>query len=197
MRVTLGVVLIVSMGLFTLVATRAGSKSVTPEGIWRSEGYGYVFQVDKSQVQAFEITSVSCIPTWKSPRIDKGPAETDAPAWLENPLQRHDSEAYNLGWWFGAGFAGGDEAFQILPTKKKNVQILHKIDGYDEYILHRMTGLPQACTQVSENTPLANYDVFWTTFAENYPYFNLYGVDWDAVNRKFRPRVSSGTTRHE
>ena len=117
MRATLVGLLFVSASFLLHAAPHPDPKSATPEGIWKSEGYGYVFQVDKTQVQAFEITSVSCIATWKSMRIEKGPEVSDDPGWVENPLQRHDSKEYNLGWWFGAGFAGGDEAFQILPTK--------------------------------------------------------------------------------
>ena len=107
-RAILVAVMLVCVSCLLHASTRSDRKDVTVAGIWKSEGYGYVFQVEQSEVQAFEITSVSCIATWKSMRIEKGPTESDAPGWVENPLQRHDSKEYNLGWWFGPGFAGGD-----------------------------------------------------------------------------------------
>lgn len=48
-----------------------------------------------------------------------------------------------------------------------------------------------------EDTPLANYDVFWATFAENYPFFGLHGVDWGTTGKKFGPLVTSKTSPDE
>ena len=39
--------------------------------------------------------------------------------------------------------------------------------------------------------PLATFDQFWTTFAENYPFFAAKGIDWTAVRAKYRPQVTS------
>ena len=45
--------------------------------------------------------------------------------------------------------------------------------------------------------PELNFEVFWRTFKENYAYFELYDVDWDAQYKLFRPRVTSSTTQDE
>jgi hypothetical protein len=34
--------------------------------------------------------------------------------------------------------------------------------------------------------PLGTFDVFWTTYAENYPFFALKGIDWNAVRDRDR-----------
>ena len=63
--------------------------------------------------------------------------------------------------------------------------------------LRRVQSAPAACRSPVTDTPLANYDVLWTTFAENYPFFTLHGVDWDAIDRRFRPLVTVNTTPDE
>ena len=45
-----------------------------------------------------------------------------------------------------------------------------------------------------ENTPEKNYAVFWQTFAENYPFFELHHIDWKAVDREFRPQITAKTS---
>ena len=47
------------------------------------------------------------------------------------------------------------------------------------------------------NTPLTNYAILWQTFHENYPFFALRHMDWRAVDRTFRPRVTVATEPHE
>lgn len=42
-----------------------------------------------------------------------------------------------------------------------------------------------------------DFEVFWTTFRDNYAFFKLKGVDWDATYKKYRPLVNSNTTQAE
>ena len=57
----------------------------------------------------------------------------------------------------------------------------------------RRAALPGACLSPESPTadPLRNFDVFWETFNENYPFFALRGVDWKAVREAYRPRVAA------
>ena len=50
---------------------------------------------------------------------------------------------------------------------------------------------------LQKDTPPFNYDVLWTTFQENYPFFKLHGTDWRAVDTKFRPLVHPDTSADE
>ncbi len=44
-----------------LLATSAASpKSL--DGFWRSEGYGYVFEIKGAALNAFEVTTTTCVP---------------------------------------------------------------------------------------------------------------------------------------
>ena len=57
--------------------------------------------------------------------------------------------------------------------------------------LRRVPKLPAACSMPGATGPLATFDQFWTTFAENYPFFAAKGIDWTAVRAKYRPQVTS------
>ncbi|WP_323746336.1 S41 family peptidase [Catenulispora pinisilvae] len=60
--------------------------------------------------------------------------------------------------------------------------------------LIRLPALPAACTQPTPATPIETFDVFWQTFAENYPFFAQHGVDWNQVYAAYRPQVTAKTT---
>ena len=57
--------------------------------------------------------------------------------------------------------------------------------------LRRVPKLPSLCSMPGATDPLATFDQFWTTFAENYPFFAAKGIDWTAVRAKYRPQVTS------
>src|SRR4051812_16558604 len=144
-------------------------------GLWTSEGYGLFLRIDSSRIVASEITSVSCLPAWNAARIaDQGNA-----------------------WVFQGGFASGNEIIRIYPVANSKTAILRRSDDMAAMILHRVSSPPASCLRPVEDTPLANYDVFWATFAENYPFFRRHGVDWDAAGRKFRPLITSSTSPDE
>lgn len=60
--------------------------------------------------------------------------------------------------------------------------------------LIRLPGLPAACTRPTPATPTETFDVFWQTFAENYPFFAQRGIDWKQVYDTYRPQVTAATT---
>jgi len=45
--------------------------------------------------------------------------------------------------------------------------------------------------------PETNFEVLWHTFNENYAFFKLYDVDWQAQYDKFRPQVTAKTKEDE
>jgi hypothetical protein len=144
-------------------------------GLWISEGYGLFFRIDPSGIAASEITSVSCLPAWKAIRsIDQGVA-----------------------WMFHGGFASGNEIIRLYSGANSDTTILRRSDDMAAMTLHRVSSPPVSCQKPVKDTPLANYEVLWSTFAENYPFFTLHGVDWGAVDRQFRPLVTPKTTPDE
>jgi hypothetical protein len=144
-------------------------------GLWVSEGYGLFFRIEPAAIKASEITSRSCLPAWTALRSkDKGAA-----------------------WVFRGGFASGDERIRISLGKTADTAILRRSDDLAAMKLRRIASPPPACVQAVVNTPTANYDVLWKTFAENYPFFKLHNVDWNATDRRMRPRVTATTTPDE
>lgn len=55
--------------------------------------------------------------------------------------------------------------------------------------LRRLSALPAGCTTPSATDPLSVFDVFWATYAENYPSFAARGVDWKAERDRVRPLI--------
>ena len=53
------------VGIF--IAPRAGSAQ-SLEGIWQTEGYGYVFEVKGNRLQAYEVTAKTCVPGFTATR---------------------------------------------------------------------------------------------------------------------------------
>lgn len=47
------------------------------------------------------------------------------------------------------------------------------------------------CTEVKKADAFANFDIFWHTFADFYPFFDLYKVDWQAQYDSFRSRMDA------
>ena len=45
--------------------------------------------------------------------------------------------------------------------------------------------------------PEKNFEAFWRTFHDRYPFFALRGVDWNAQYRTYRPKVTKTTTDDE
>lgn len=69
------------------------------------------------------------------------------------------------------------------------------IDGtVSDRRLRRIGTLPTECATPGPMAPLRTFDVFWTTYAENYPFFALKGIDWNAVRDRYRPRVRADMT---
>ncbi len=53
--------------------------------------------------------------------------------------------------------------------------------GIHPWTANRINQKPAGCDiQKDPNDPVWNFEVFWANFDEHYPFFDMYGVDWDA-----------------
>ncbi|MEE9426674.1 MAG: S41 family peptidase [Paracoccaceae bacterium] len=106
------------------------------------------------------------------------------------------------------------ERYQLAPANLWLLKTLGGIefdmDGGDLVIREASTvnpigttwleAMPAVCTDSAERAPDDpewNFEVFWNAFADHYPFFDLYDVDWDARYAEFRPQVSAATTQDE
>src|SRR5215471_155561 len=55
-----------AVGLLAVIAPQAHSQTL--DGTWRSEGYGWVFDIKGDSLRAREVTAVSCIPSFRAHR---------------------------------------------------------------------------------------------------------------------------------
>lgn len=55
----------------------------------------------------------------------------------------------------------------------------------------RATALPASCDKVLDpDSAIDNFEMFWAAFDENYDFFDLYGVDWDARGAEARKTIN-------
>jgi hypothetical protein len=118
----------------------------------------------------FEITSISCLPSLTAARQAASPSEPEI-------IFKGDDGAI-------LHFSAGDSADE---------RRLHVDGSASDILLSRGTSKPPTCSQPAQNTPQANYAVFWQTFAEHYGFFELRHMDWNAIDAKFRRQVTSAT----
>ncbi|MFD8230755.1 S41 family peptidase [Streptomyces sp. NPDC059696] len=157
----------------TAVATAPATATSAPDApgtgaLWRMDGYGTVLSLDGDTLQEFQTTSVSCL---------KG-----------DSARRTGPRTY----------ATADGAtLTVRPGPGANRATL----GYDTSVGHRslrrIQELPAACTRPTPQDPRTAFDVFWHSFAENYPFFAAKGVDWQDMRDRYRPKVHQDTTRKE
>jgi hypothetical protein len=154
----------------SLAAACQSSAPPTLEGLWLTEGYGLLVEVADSSVRLTEITAVSCIP--RDDELQRAGVEEDG-SWR---LQR-----------------GDDPAGAHLVLESADRARLQPAGTVSSIHLRRTSRRPQVCDRVQENTPEAVFDVFWTTYAEHYPFFDMKGVDWVAVRDEMRPLITDST----
>lgn len=74
---------------------------------------------------------------------------------------------------------------------------LYHRDG-NIYVYSRQPGLPPACSNYAPSKdPELNFEVFWNTFEQDYAFFHVNKVDWQAMYKIYRPQVNKGTTDDE
>jgi len=145
------------------------SPALLPEGWWLSEGYGLLAELDTGGLRMYQLTSVSCIPSWTGTQ-DK----------------RLSSGSMTV-------FVSDRETFKIIRASNPNFLRLHSDGTASDIVLHHISKPPETCGRSPINTPQENYGIFWQTFAEQYPFFHLHHMDWRAVDQKFRPMVTATT----
>jgi len=140
-------------------------------GLWRTEGYGYLIQVVGDSLKAFEVTDQSCILGFRAHRIEQNGAHV--------VFKRED---YPL-------------TFEFSVEGSADQGRIH-YDGTSSYMtVQRVDSFPAICNRTTPDDPTSTFDVFWETYREQYPFFHLRHVDWQATRNRFRPRVVHASSR--
>ncbi len=157
--------------LFGVVLTVLPLQAQSVDGVWRSQGYGDVFEIRGTSVKTYQVTSATCVPGFTARRDPATIAGRDAT------------------------FTGyGDEVFFIRAGGEKDHKLLHNEGSASDVRLDRVPRVPAMCDLPTPNTPAGNFEVFAKTWAEQYISFDLRHVDWDKVVTENRPRVTTDTS---
>ncbi|WP_245876802.1 S41 family peptidase [Streptomyces uncialis] len=152
--------------------TRAARNAAPADGVWRMDGYGLFVTVSGGVLRTWDTTALSCLPGLTATRQGApGPG--------------------------GEVRFGSPEAVLIVRQRGTDRATLAVDGGVGTRDMRRVPALPELCGRAPATGPLANFDVFWQTFEENYAFFAARGVDWDAVRAKYRPKVTARTTPAE
>ena len=66
------------------------------------------------------------------------------------------------------------------------------------FILSVMACLGSACSeQTFSNDAEGNFDALWTILDEHYTFFEYKNVDWDAVGKQYRSKITKGINSGE
>jgi len=150
------------------------AQAQTLDGLWLSDGGGMLFDIKGETVHVFEITSISCLPSWQA----MGSAAT---------ANGHNETVFTEN--------AGMRRFTL--DRAPNIARFQSDCSTADILFRKMQHSPKSYTEPIDNTPQADYAIFWQTFAENYPFFKLHHVDWADVDREFRPRVTAETSPGE
>lgn len=148
---------------FLCLASSASAQTNVPDalnGIWMSDGYGMVAEIQDGRARAYQFAGDVCVPEGR--RWERLSSFLDG---IDIELQQD-----------------GRTALIAAPFAQ------HRIRA------NRITALPAACLTPPEDTPLGNFEAFVAFFEQNYAFFDLYGVDWqarvDANRSAIRPDMS-------
>ncbi|MFD9903415.1 S41 family peptidase [Streptomyces sp. NPDC059063] len=159
----------VALTLAAGVAPTAGAEEApSTDGLWRMDGYGTVLSLHDGTLQEYQTTAASCIKGFTARKT--GPDVYTAP-----------------------------EGFVL--TVRTGQDRDHASVSFDGSLGHRglkrISALPDDCDRPTPDDPRTTFDVFWRSFAENYPFFAAKGIDWKGVRAHYRPQVHPDTTRDE
>jgi hypothetical protein len=163
-----------SMLLAAALAAGAAQQAPSLDGVWRTQGYGYVIEIKGPTLRAFEVTATTCVPGFTALR------DATAIAGREATFKTEDGGVLFIR-------AGGADDHKLL----------HREGSASDMRIDRLTRLPAVCDHPTPNTPADNFEVFARTWAEHYISFDLKKTDWAEVVEANRSKVTPKTTAAE
>jgi hypothetical protein len=139
------------------------------DGLWRSDGYGLVFRIAGDSLDTFEVTAISCIPSYRAHRTAVDMAHV---AFLRNDIP---------------------ETFELRPGATADTRRFHVDGAASEMIIRPIRAMPGTCGHPVAADPTTTFDVLWQTYHEQYPFFELRHVDWAATRARLRSGVGHDT----
>ncbi len=83
----------------------------------------------------------------------------------------------------------------IAPGRSPSRRSLHVPSAVAGIGIERLGNPPKTCAERGRHGPMRSFDIFWRTYAENYPFFELHDVDWKAERARVRGEIDARTGR--
>ncbi|MCB9707280.1 MAG: S41 family peptidase [Myxococcales bacterium] len=157
-----------SLAWLLLIGCGSESEISELDGIWRTVGDSNIVVVQGDSNDVYHLTSDYCY---------LAPSGQSAPPGPGNIVPQATESIFT-----------GEPGARKLE--------LHLDTGSIRYFIE-LAAVPEACVIFDEaqtSDPELNFEVFWQTFHENYAFFELRGVDWNAQYQQYRSRVTAETT---
>jgi hypothetical protein len=161
------------IGLMVGCCFVAGAPADSLDGWWASDGYGTVLEIKGDQITASEVTAISCLASFTAKRQAKAVDGAEAV------------------------FAMTPEQILVKPGSSADHKFFLFKGAASSVGFRRISQRPATCEAPAVNSPLNNFDIFWTTFAEHYPFFAMHRVNWPEVRDEYRPKITNETTAEE
>ncbi|HMG33239.1 MAG TPA: S41 family peptidase [Blastocatellia bacterium] len=153
---------------------KAAEPKPSLDGYWLSDGYGYLAEINGNEMRLLEITAISCM-LLESFKLQPEPSDPRG----ERFVSKQSGVLY-----LSPGPSPDSEWFQDPSAASK-------------VLFSRVRTRPEVCTREAPNDPLTNFEVFAATFGAHHGFLKLRGVDWPAVTKTYRSKVSAQTKPEE
>jgi hypothetical protein len=161
------------IALFALVPVATlGAQSV--DGVWQTQGYGNVFQVQNRLLSAWEVTATTCVKSFTA---------TEDSVAVPGRAAAFRTQTGNV--------------FFVKTGGSQNSRLLHYDGAASDMRIDRIAAIPTVCTPPTTDTPANNFEVFTRTWADHYILFDQKHLDWPALVSANRAKVSATTTPAE
>jgi hypothetical protein len=137
---------------------------VSPHGIWKSNGYGWILKLDDTGYSLFDVTRSACV------EFERGSADE-----------------------FEAGF-------EILNKDYQSDLAVCIRNDITRYGFSRLAGFPVEPLHLHEERqpdPQKTLEFFCEVFEQDYAFFDLRGVDWNAACAGARAKIHAGSSPEE
>lgn len=147
-------------------------------GVWRTDGYGHMAEINGEAGKLWEVTAISCVLGFDMTVAPSDAADAEAVLTIE-------------------AMPGEEMQIDILPGSSPDEKWMQPRGTASRRRLIRADALPSNCGEDRSDDPVFVFDVFWQTFEEHYPFFEMKGVDWPAVRGTERAKITAETTDDE
>ena len=140
------------------------------DGLWLSEGYGNLFEISADTIRSYEVSRVSCLPSFVAAKVESSPGAT----------------AFRM--------VDGRFTFLFLPDSAAPDRARFHVNGTaSDMFVRRAERKPPQCDRPTPDTPRSNFETFVAIWREQYPFFELKGADWDGIAAANREAVTDST----